>query len=252
MSELLARRWALLSPSTKIHQIILSETQLHHGGRASVRFTFSNNSQPSLGGMMGKNKQGLSFYVVRDDLLHPGKLDGLLPILEHLLVTDVVRCYSLGVIRLVEYLSQTDLFGREQPIKLAADAGTATTDCLRDWSQMFRAAMGGYCSDAESIEGYKKQEERLISDFKMYCGLHLSDHALNGLDGGIVQFGNVLEGEVEVCQQIAKQTGVLVDPIYTLAAWEHAMFLCQNSDRDTKVVMLHTGGTLGMFGLAQR
>ncbi|KAJ4960099.1 hypothetical protein NE237_020009 [Protea cynaroides] len=407
MSELLARRWALLSPSTKIHQIILSEMQLQHGGRTSVRFTFSNNTQPSLASMMEKNKQGLSFYVVRDDLLHPlvngnkkRKLDGLLPILEHLLVTDVVTCggcqsahtaavavscaerglkshlllrgeqpevltgYNListmygnvtyiprsiyakraemlerhanfvagggsvirltdilnksfaswnseevtfgqvdalrstvvdalrstvmpcetekdprkviiinegagdaigllGVIRLVEYLSQTDLFGREQSIKLVVDAGTGTT--------AIGLGIGARCLGlpwevtavmlADSIEGYKKQEERLISDFKMYCGLHLSDRALNGLDGGIVhwverihrrKFGNVLEGEVEVCQQIAKQTGVLVDPIYTLAAWEHAMFLCQNLDRDTKVVMLHTGGTLGMFGLAQR
>ncbi|XP_042500614.1 D-cysteine desulfhydrase 2, mitochondrial-like isoform X5 [Macadamia integrifolia] len=338
MSELLTRRWALLSPDTKIHQITLSEMQLQQGGMASVRYTFSNNTQPSLGDMMEKNKQGLSFYVVRDDLLHPlvngnkaRKLDGLLPILEHLLVTDVVTCggcqsahtaaiafscaerglkshlllrgeqpevltaYNListmygnvtyiprsiyakraemlerhadfvaGVIRLVEYLSQTHLFGKEQPIKLVVDAGTGTT--------AIGLAIGARCLGlpwevtavmlADSVEGYKKQEERLISDFKMYCVLHPSDHAFDGLDGGIVhwverihrrKFGNVLEGEVEACQQIAKQTGVLVDPIYTLAAWEHATFLCQKtSDRDTKVVVLHTGGTLGMFGLAQR
>lgn len=69
------------------------------------------------------------------------------------------------------------------------------------------------------------------------------------------RFGNVLKGEVEVCQQIARQTGILVDPVYTLAAWEHATFLCQREAKagsDAKVVMLHTGGTLGMFGLAQR
>lgn len=69
------------------------------------------------------------------------------------------------------------------------------------------------------------------------------------------RFGNVLKGEVEICQQIARQTGILVDPVYTLAAWEHATFLCQQvarAGRDSKVVMLHTGGTLGMFGLAQR
>ncbi|XP_043724735.1 D-cysteine desulfhydrase 2, mitochondrial isoform X5 [Telopea speciosissima] len=338
MSELLARRWALLSPDTKIHQITLSEMQLQHRGRASVRVTFSNNTQPSLGDMIEKNKQGISFYVVRDDLLHPlvngnkaRKLDGLLPILEHLLVTDVVTCggcqsahtaavavscaerglkshlllrgeqpevltgYNListmygnvtyiprsiyanraemlerhadfvaGVIRLVEYLSQTHLFGKEQPIKLVVDAGTGTT--------AIGLGIGARCLGlpwevtavmlADSIEGYKKQEERLISDFKMNWALHPSDHAFNGLDGGIVhwvershrrKFGNVLEGEVEACQQIANQTGVLVDPIYTLAAWEHATFLCQKtSDKDTKVVMLHTGGTLGMFGLAQR
>ena len=69
----------------------------------------------------------------------------------------------------------------------------------------------------------------------------------------ISRFGNILEGEVEACQHIAQQTGILVDPVYTLAAWEMAALL---SDREAKgrseVVMLHTGGTLGMFGLAQR
>jgi len=61
-----------------------------------------------------------------------------------------------------------------------------------------------------------------------------------------------LEGEVEKCQQIAKQTGILVDPVYTLAAWETAMFLSSNNAEEAEVVLLHTGGTLGMFGLAQR
>lgn len=71
------------------------------------------------------------------------------------------------------------------------------------------------------------------------------------------RFGNVIEGELEACQRIAQQTGILVDPIYTLAAWELATSLCEEEGRDgagakAKVVMLHTGGTLGMFGLAQR
>lgn len=63
-----------------------------------------------------------------------------------------------------------------------------------------------------------------------------------------------MKGEVQECQRIAQQTGILVDPIYTLAAWDLATELSQNGeeDDDTKVVMLHTGGTLGMFGLAQR
>lgn len=67
------------------------------------------------------------------------------------------------------------------------------------------------------------------------------------------RFGNVLEGEVEACQQIAQQTGILVDPVYTLAAWETAMLLSSNeAEGGPEVVLLHTGGTLGMFGLAQR
>ena len=54
-----------------------------------------------------------------------------------------------------------------------------------------------------------------------------------------------------MCRKIAQETGVLVDPMYTLAAWETATELVEDEDSSI-VVMLHTGGTLGMFGLAQR
>lgn len=64
------------------------------------------------------------------------------------------------------------------------------------------------------------------------------------------RFGNILKGEVEICRKIAQETGILLDPVYTLAAWDLATQLGQ--EECAKVVMLHTGGTLGMFGLAQR
>lgn len=69
-----------------------------------------------------------------------------------------------------------------------------------------------------------------------------------------VRFGKVLDGEIALCRQIAQQTGVLLDPAYTLAAWEQAAHLAyaQVDKKHVEVVMLHTGGTLGMFGLAQR
>lgn len=58
---------------------------------------------------------------------------------------------------------------------------------------------------------------------------------------------------MQACQQIAQQTGILVDPVYTLAAWETATLLSNEEAKGgSEVVMLHTGGTLGMFGLAQR
>jgi D-cysteine desulfhydrase len=67
----------------------------------------------------------------------------------------------------------------------------------------------------------------------------------------IFRFGKVLDGEITMCREIAQQTGILLDPMYTLAAWEQAVKLCCG-DNETKVVMIHTGGTLGLFGLAQR
>lgn len=75
------------------------------------------------------------------------------------------------------------------------------------------------------------------------------------------RFGKVFEGEIVECQRIARQTGILLDPIYTLAGWEVAERKAREfhgeGGRGTareirKVVFLHTGGTLGLFGLAQR
>lgn len=62
--------------------------------------------------------------------------------------------------------------------------------------------------------------------------------------------------------QAAKRHGILLDPIYSLAAWEvasEAAELLQTKFSATdhegygcKVVMLHTGGACGLHGLAQR
>ncbi|XP_022966679.1 D-cysteine desulfhydrase 2, mitochondrial isoform X2 [Cucurbita maxima] len=169
----------------------------------------------------------------------------------------------LGLIRLVNYLSQDHLLGKQRAIKFVVDAGTGTT--------AIGLGLGALCLElpwevtavmlADRIDGYKRQEKRLISEFKKHFGypVGLGEDEVNG---GIVnwverfrprKFGNVLVGEVETCKQIAQETGILVDPIYTLAAWEMATFLSQKGAKvKADVVMLHTGGTLGMFGIAQR
>ncbi|OAY34428.1 D-cysteine desulfhydrase 2, mitochondrial isoform X2 [Manihot esculenta] len=170
----------------------------------------------------------------------------------------------LGVIRLVEYLCWNHLLGKDRRIKLVVDAGTGTT--------AIGLGLGALCLGlpwqvnavmlADTIDAYKQKEKDLISDFSTRFGFHLIDRSLNEVKGGVVhwvershrrKFGNVLEGEIEACQKIAQQTGILVDPIYTLAAWEMATQLSkEETDGGAKIVMLHTGGTLGMFGLAQR
>ncbi|KAL4202778.1 hypothetical protein AMTRI_Chr02g265280 [Amborella trichopoda] len=389
----------MLHPDTKIHQISFFDLTGEHKDASSIKLSFSNNTQPSLGdGLQGVKNSENYLFVVRDDLLHPfvngnkaRKLDALLPLLQAHGVTDVVTCggcqsahatalavscaerglrchlllrgeqpetqtgYNLlsgmyggvtyvprslyanreemlnrhaykvagshgsvvslddmldsslllpsrqmnvaslgndsrhqsaskgstrkvvivkegagdaiallGVMRLVDYLSQTQIFGRSHSLKIVVDAGTGTT--------AVGLALGVLCLGlpwevtgimlANTIEGYRKQEARLISDFKRFCGWDI-DYASNGAGSNCVQwverisprkFGNTLEGELEACQQIARQTGILVDPVYTLAAWQHATAFCQSlrENDNAKVVMLHTGGTLGLFGLAQR
>lgn len=61
--------------------------------------------------------------------------------------------------------------------------------------------------------------------------------------------------------QVARTHGILLDPIYSLAAWEVAVELAGGRavEGSTKalsgsgpVAMLHCGGALGLHGLAQR
>ncbi|URE15013.1 hypothetical protein MUK42_36458 [Musa troglodytarum] len=191
-----------------------------------------------------------------------------------------------GLIRLVKYLSQAHIFGRDQQIVLVLDSGTGTTAIGLALGIIY---FGAYDARAEyfvallislphSINGlvdnwlrwrvtavmladsqdrYKEHEKCLISNFKSIYGLETVEH-----NEGIIhwvdrlhprRFGKILNGEIDLCRRIAQQTGVLLDPIYTLAAWEHAVLLADaEAEKHAKVVMLHTGGTLGLFGLAQR
>lgn len=65
------------------------------------------------------------------------------------------------------------------------------------------------------------------------------------------RFGKVLAGEVAACARIARQHGILLDPIYSLAAWEVAEQLaCREGKRN--IALLHAGGSLALHGLAQR
>lgn len=100
VTRLLDRRWALSSPGSPIHEVTIS-------GNGSSRqlggelwgSTFRCNPRPSYGDdLERKTRQHPSFYVVRDDLLHPlvngnkaRKLDAVLPLLEDNDITDVVR-----------------------------------------------------------------------------------------------------------------------------------------------------------------
>lgn len=41
---------------------------------------------------------------------------------------------------------------------------------------------------ADTVDGYRKKEKCLISDFKHCTAFHHIDHVLKGMDGGIVQW----------------------------------------------------------------
>ncbi|XP_023638454.1 D-cysteine desulfhydrase 2, mitochondrial isoform X2 [Capsella rubella] len=165
----------------------------------------------------------------------------------------------LGMFRLVQYLSQDHILGKKRPVKFVVDAGTGTTTVGLGVAALslglpweINAVML-----ADTLENYKRHEDRLIAEFtrqfpaSVFCSLDMN-HMIKWIHRQHPRkFGKVLEGEVEMCRKIAQETGVLVDPMYTLAAWETSTELAQN-EKSSIVVMLHTGGTLGMFGLAQR
>ncbi|CAH9132009.1 unnamed protein product [Cuscuta epithymum] len=391
VSKLLKRKWALRSPTSKVHQILISN---HCTEQRDVfdSASFVIDQRPSLGTIsVDVNHYQASFYVVRDDLLHPmvngnkaRKLDALLPLLVDNSVTDVVTCggcqsahaaavavscaerglkshlllrgeepetltgYNListmygnvkyvprslyarreemlalhanktagdeglivslgeileaslsdqgfgeqsfqptahiraesekkvvivnegagdavgllGVMRLVDYLSWEHLFGRNQSLRIIVDAGTGTTAIGLGLGVVLLGLPWEVTAVmlADTIEGYRKKEESLISEFCLTFNFPNPDQFLRKGRDGIVhwverlaprKFGNVLRGEVKKCQIIAQETGILVDPVYTLAAWESAMQFSRD-ESSKAAVMLHTGGTLGMFGLAQR
>lgn len=172
---------------------------------------------------------------------------------------DVVAL--LGIIRLVHYLSQSHILGKERPYNFVIDAGTGTTAIGFALGAQMLGLPWKVTSVmlADTVDRYTAQEQKLISDFKKHYAsdiidAFLEDELVEWVDRASPRkFGRVLDGELKACQQVANETGVLVDPIYTLAAWELAVHLSQREHKDDrKVVMLHTGGTLGMFGLAQR
>jgi 1-aminocyclopropane-1-carboxylate deaminase/D-cysteine desulfhydrase-like pyridoxal-dependent ACC family enzyme len=60
----------------------------------------------------------------------------------------------------------------------------------------------------------------------------------------------VLEGEFDRCRIIARETGILLDPIYTLAAWDA---IEQRKAKHRKnCLLVHTGGGLNLFGIVNR
>ena len=64
------------------------------------------------------------------------------------------------------------------------------------------------------------------------------------------RFGDYDDDDLRAIRDVARTTGVLLDPIYTLAAWQHAANLSKRER--ARAILLHSGGQLGVLGVAQR
>lgn len=114
---------------------------------------------------------------------------------------------------------------------------------------------------------YLQQQRALVEGFAQMFAQHVGSAAtLQERVAGVLRwadrvqprkFGRVLPGEVAQCREVAQRHGILLDPIWSLATWEAALALAGSSsgggmEGARSVVMLHTGGMLGLCGLAQR
>lgn len=104
--------------------------------------------------------------------------------------------------------------------------------------------------------------EKLLTTWPIFERLKLS--LLGQPDVSHLKCSTILSGAASGCSaqhsvlaQVARDFGLLLDPIYSLAAWEIAVQCSEaqcakNAVSDSKVCMLHCGGMLGLHGLAQR
>ncbi|KAL5077948.1 hypothetical protein RYX36_016932 [Vicia faba] len=97
---------------------------------------------------------------------------------------------SRSIIRLVQYLSQNHLLGKQRATKFVVDAGTGTTAIGIGLAAIFfglpwevHAVML-----ADKIDGYRKQEKHLIVEFSKHFNVEFLDHDVNKEDAGIVHW----------------------------------------------------------------
>ena len=62
------------------------------------------------------------------------------------------------------------------------------------------------------------------------------------------RFGTFYEEDVRACVRVTRQTGIVLDPIYTLGAWNH----CEDTEFDGHTCLIHTGGGLNVLGAWDR
>ena len=168
----------------------------------------------------------------------------------------------LGIIRLVHWLSSSpDGLSPHQPHHIVIDSGTGTSAI--GWGVAISLlnlplwrVVGVMV--AQQIDYYKDQESKMMEMVKSSPEFH-SFSLGDRLPVDWVprprprKFGSMMEGDVEMCRAVARDSGILIDPIWSLASFEQANQMARKEGLDKKVVIWHTGGSaLTLQGLAQR
>jgi 1-aminocyclopropane-1-carboxylate deaminase/D-cysteine desulfhydrase-like pyridoxal-dependent ACC family enzyme len=175
----------------------------------------------------------------------------------------------LGMLRLINWLHTSGTVNNtNRKCTLIVDSGTGTSAVglalgivlanLPNWH-----VQGVYL--AAPIEYYQQQTIDLVHSFCVKERIPNENTIIKAVEGRLSwiprdkprKFGNIEKNEVVKCREIGSRYGVLVDPIYTLAAWEATVNTSSkgsNSDENVSdVIMVHTGGVMGsLCGIAQR
>ena len=158
------------------------------------------------------------------------------------------------VLGILDALLETRSDARSAPIRLVVDSGTGTTAAGLAW--------GGALLDlpwtVDAVQLMRGRDDEVMDTIRR---LWTGAESLWGVAPRRPEdrlrwharvperrFGKLLRAEVDRCREIARATGVLFDPIYTLAAYDEA---CRHDD-PAHTVIIHTGGSLGWMGIAQR
>lgn len=159
-----------------------------------------------------------------------------------------------GIIRLVHgmMLATEDPFSTK--LELVVDAGTGTTAAglaLGVALLELPWTVSAICLVPESLESYQSHARRLFDRWSEHeQAPKRAPEVVWNERSQPRRFGQVLDGEFEKCRLIARSTGLLFDPIYTLAAWDA---IEHRKARHRKgCVLVHTGGGLNLFGIASR
>lgn len=171
-------------------------------------------------------------------------------------IPEGARCVDAlpGLIRLVWGLALTLDRPHRTPWRVVVDSGTGTTAT--------GLAIGAALLDLpweiygvrlvqDTEDELRRTEQELVLAFEARHGaLPRRPSVLWAERAPARRFGQADPADLEGCIRTARRTGVLFDPLYTWAAWQFPASFSSRHLRHTVVV--HTGGQLNLFGVAQR
>lgn len=176
----------------------------------------------------------------------------------------------LGMVRMVHWIVESGTADPERPMTIVIDSGTGTSAIgialgIALLGLPWRVVGVMLTGPKEGKEQYYRQQARsLVTSFldrypdivenDSRSVLRDAEQSLEWTERKIPRvFGKVIPGEILECRAIAAEHGVLVDPLWTLAAFQKAQDLVlEPNTNNERVLMIHTGGAMGLCGLAQR